>query len=79
MNQALTPLDLSQTVAGQSSTFALNDLPDLKTQIRELISEMYQALALDNAVWITTTGPENEPVQVQLIVTRNPADFMDEG
>lgn len=71
------PTPLPEKEPAEVSTFAL-DLPDFEQQIKNLIAEMYMALAPDNAVLIGTTGPENQPVQVQLIVTRNPADFMDE-
>jgi hypothetical protein len=46
--------------------------------IETLLSDMYEAEADNNYMLLGTVGTNEKPIQIQLIVTRNPNEFFDE-
>ncbi len=55
-----------------------NDLDKPTEELaRDLMADMYREMAIDNSIVLAQLGPEMEPVQVQLIVTRDPEQFLD--
>lgn len=46
--------------------------------IEELLSDMFESNAPNNHILLGTLGTNKKPIQVQLIVTREPSEFFDE-
>ncbi|AIW22219.1 hypothetical protein F0267_22195 [Vibrio coralliilyticus] len=51
---------------------------EAKDYIEQLLIEMFEGNHPDNEVLLGTLLSGNEPIQVQLKITRKPEDFMDE-
>lgn len=47
--------------------------------IESLIADMLAANAADNSILLGTVISGNDEIQIQLVVTRDPAKFMDEA
>ena len=47
--------------------------------IQALLSDMYESKGRNNYILLGTVGTYNEPIQIQLIVTRDASEFLDES
>lgn len=46
--------------------------------IEGLLADLFESGASNNHILLGTLGADNEPIQVQLLITRDPAEFVDE-
>lgn len=74
----LTAKDLISTTPIEQPDTPENDLDQSTEELaRDLMADMYRCMEKDNSIVLAQLGPEMEPVQVQLIVTRDPEQFLD--